>query len=224
MNALNIETQSRTETGKKSSSDLRKEGWIPCNLYGSQDSQSFSATLKSLRPLVYSSDFHVVNLLLDGRAIRAIIKELQFDPVSDALVHVDFMEVKDGKTVTVNMPVKLTGSPNGVRSGGKLYQKSRTLLVKTNSEHLVPHLEINVAGMELGDTIRVGDLKYDHLTLLTPSNIPVAAVTVPRLMKEEVAATTAAAAAAPVEGAAAAPGAAAPADAKKEEKKDEKKK
>lgn len=227
MNTVAIETQVRESVGKKSSKGLRKAGNIPCNLFGGKENFSFSSPLKSLRGVIYTPDFTLASITINGTEHKAVVKELQFNPVNDALIHVDFLELTNGKTVILDVPVKLKGSPIGVREGGKLYQKVRSIKVRTKPEFLTGELEIDVTNLSLGKTIRVGDLKYPNLELLLPGNIPVAAVTIPRLMKEEVAAPVAAVATAvagaPAEGAAA--GAAAPAaGAKPEAKKEEKKK
>ena len=123
MNTVALEAQLRTAKGKKSSNELRKNGNIPCNLYGGKENFSFSSPLKSLRAVIYTPDFTVAMININGTEHKAVVKELQFDPVTDSLKHVDFLELVEGKTTMLEIPVKLKGSPVGVREGGKLWSR-----------------------------------------------------------------------------------------------------
>jgi large subunit ribosomal protein L25 len=230
MKTVSISGSSRTSVGKKDAKALRREGLVPCVLYGGKEQVSFAIPEKSFTKLIYSSEINMVNLDLSGKAYNAVVKELQFHPVSDKLIHVDFMEVVTGKAVTVVIPIQFTGSAAGVREGGKLQRKMRTIKVRGPIEKMPEAITLDVSKMNIGDTIKVGDLKYDGLTFLSSPNVTIVAVRVTRNVVEET--TTAATTAAPAAGATtAAPGAtttAPAADAKKDDKgaakKDDKKK
>lgn len=217
MNSINIEGNIRSTIGKKSSSDDRKLGLIPCNLFGIKENISFTVNAKAARALIYTPDFHTANLSLNGNTYQAIIKETQFDPLSDEVIHIDFLATEPGKVLTVTLPVRLKGTPKGVRDGGKLTHKLKKMNVKTTPEKLVSAIEIGVEHLEMGNTLRVGDLKLDGIEIMHSSSIPVCDVFTPRVVKEDpVAAKVAApAAAAPAAAAAKAPAAAAKPAAKK---------
>jgi large subunit ribosomal protein L25 len=218
MNAINIEAQTRNIKGKKASLTERKQEAIPCVLYGAGTNISFTATIKSLRSLIYKPEFQVAGITIDGNTYQAIVKEYQSHPLTDEITHVDFLLLEEGKLVNVELPLKLSGIPRGVRDGGKLTQKLRKLKVRTTPEKLVSMLDVNVEHIELGKVLRVGDLNIPGIEFLHSANIPLASVFIPRVIREEVPVAAAAAAApgaAPAAGAAApAAGAAAPAGGK----------
>jgi large subunit ribosomal protein L25 len=210
MKSIQLNGTARTENGKKAAAALRTAGMVPCNLYGAGDNKSFALPKSEVRSLVYTPDFQLADISLDGSNYRAIVKEIQMDPVSDEVTHLDFLAIQDGKSVTVQLPVRIVGgSPKGVRDGGKLQVKVRKLKVKTTPEHLVPALELNLETLELGKTFRVGDINIKGIEVMHSASIPVASVFIPRAVKEDPKAAAAAPAAAP------AAKAAAPAAAKK---------
>ncbi len=211
MKSIQLNGTARTENGKKAAASLRTAGMVPCNLYGAGDNKSFALPSSSVRSLVFNPDFQLADISLDGSNYRAIVKEVQMDPVTDDVTHLDFLVIQDGKSVTVQLPVRIIGgSPKGVRDGGKLQVKVRKLKVKTTPEYLVPALELNLESLELGKTFRVGDINIKGMEVMHSASIPVAAVFIPRTVKEEPKAV------APAAAAAAAPAAkAAPAPAKK---------
>lgn len=203
----------RAGVGKKDANGLRRTGQIPCILYGGAAGQvKFTMEERSFKPLVYTPDVHVVELDLDGKKYQAIMKELQLHPVTDKILHVDFLEVGAGKAVTFELPVKFEGTAPGVRNGGKLLRKMRKIAVRGPVEKFPDALTIDVSKLEIGDAVRVGDVKIDGLTLLHEPNITIVAVRVTRNAVEEEAKPATAAAATP----AAAPKAA---EAKPAEKK-----
>jgi large subunit ribosomal protein L25 len=208
MKSLTIEAKVRENKGSKYAAELRRKGEIPCVLYGGSETIHFSAPKKSFKALIYTPEFNTVELDLGGKKITAVVKDLQFDAITDAVLHIDFLELIPGKKVILDLPVKLTGNPVGIKEGGKLMLKTRKLTVSILPENLVGHIELECSAMELGDITRVKDLKFDNIEILTAPHIPVAAVLIPRLMKEEVAVAPVTAAAATAEGAAPAAGAA----------------
>jgi large subunit ribosomal protein L25 len=224
MKTVSISGSPRANVGKKDAKALRREGNVPCVLYGGKEQVAFYAQEKAFKSLVYTPDVHLVNLDIAGKKVNAVMQEIQFNPVNDRLQHIDFLEVVPGKPVMIEIPIVFSGTPVGVREGGKLLRKMRTIKTKGLIEKMPQTITLDVANMAIGDSIRVTDLKYDGLTFMAEPNVTIVAVRVTRNVVEETPA-----AAAPAAGAtAAAPAAGAPAaaaDAKKTpEKKDEKKK
>lgn len=214
MKTLILEGKLRNEVGKKSARQLRREGEVPCNLYGGKENIHFSAPYNSFLKLVYNPDFFKVQVHIDGRQYDTLIKEIQFHPVTDRILHVDFIELVPGKKVKAEIPLKLTGLAQGVKDGGKLIQKLRKLKVKALPEHLTEAVEINVESLQLGKSIYVRDINnLQGIEILNSPEVPVATVTVPRSAREEAKPQAAAAA-----------GTKAAADNKKEETKQEAKK
>ena len=227
MKSLAITGARRAAQSKQEIRSLRAQGKVPCVLYGGKEQVHFSVPALSLKNLVYSPDVFLVDIDIDGTAHRAVMKELQFHSVNDSLLHIDFMEVQDNKKVTVEVPVRLKGTAAGVRAGGQMLHKMRKLKIAALPKDLPDQFEIKVDDMQIGNTVRVRDMKLDGVTFL---DIPAAAIVAVKTARTVVEETPAAAAttegAAPAEGAAApAAGAAAPAaDAKAAPAKEEKKK
>ena len=143
MKEIEVKGQKRNETGKKATRELRKEGFIPCNLYGEKrgenglpEALAFAVSAAEIRKAVYTPDIYVVNLNIDGELHKAVIKELQFHPVSDQLLHADFYEINAEKPITIGIPVKLNGLAQGVRDGGRLSQAVRSLNVTAPYKHI----------------------------------------------------------------------------------------
>ena len=183
MKEISVSGQKRTETGKKASKMLRKEGLIPCNLYGEKrdekglpEAMAFIAPMAELRKAVYTPHVYVVNLTIDGQEHKAIIKELQFHPTSDALIHADFYEINETKAITVGIPVNLTGHAQGVRDGGRLNLSIRKINVTAPYKNIPEKLDIDVTSLELGKSIKVGSLQFDGLEIATPKEVIVCSV------------------------------------------------
>lgn len=222
MKTISISGSLRENVGKKGAHELRTREMVPCVIYGGKEQVHFSALEKDFKSLVYTPDVHLVKLDVGGKTCNAILQDIQFHKVTDKILHIDFLEVLPGKAVVMEIPVRTTGTSEGVREGGKLYVKLKKLKVKGLPEKFPDNISIDITKMKIGDSVRVGDIKIDGLQLLNAPNVTVVAVRVTRAVVEEVAPAAATTAAAPA--AAAGTPAAAPADAKKEEKKDEKKK
>jgi large subunit ribosomal protein L25 len=198
MREIAISGNKREATGKKASKLMRKEGLIPCNLYGETKGQnglpealSFAASFAELRKAVYSPHVFIVNLNIDGKERKAIIKELQFHPTTDALLHADFYEVSETKPITVGIPVKLNGLAQGVREGGKLNLSIRKIDVTAPYKNIPEILEIDVTNLGLGKAIKVGELSFEGLTLATPAQVVVCSVKETRASKAAAAAEAA---------------------------------
>lgn len=187
MKSINVKGTARTETGKKATREIRKSGAVPCNLYGEAKNDkglpvalSFTATQEELRKLVYTPDIYSVNLNIDGKECKAIMKELQFHPVNDRLLHVDFYEITDTKPIVMEVPVKLTGLAEGVKAGGKLAASVRKLKVRAPYTQIPERLEIDVTNLGLGKTIKVAELQFEGLELVTSPSVVVCQVKMTR--------------------------------------------
>lgn len=223
MKSITIEGQLRTGFGKTATRQLRSQELVPGVIYGGSQEINFQAPAAAFKNLVYTPSFQIAEVKLDGKTYKTILKDLQFDKVDDKLIHIDLLELVEDKKVIADIPLKFTGVSKGVKDGGKLITKMKSLKVKTLPKYLKEQIEVNVDNLELNGNIRVEDVKIDNYELLNSPRIPVASVVLTRLLKQEEAAApvagAAAPAAAPVAGAAAPAAAAAPA---KKEKKDKK--
>ena len=187
MKEITVSGQKRTDLGKKASKALRKQGMVPCNIYGEKKDENgkpvalaFASPMSELRKLVYTPHIYVVNLNIDGESHPAILKELQFHPVTDALLHVDFYEVNDEKPITIGVPVKLNGLAQGVRDGGPMNLSIRKIDVTAPYQNIPEHLDIDVTSLRLGKSIKVGDLSFEGLELSTPKEVVVCSVKMTR--------------------------------------------
>lgn len=183
MKSIVLEGTLRTETGKKAANHLRKTGEVLCNLYGGKENVMFSAPYNSFNPIVYSPDFYQVEVKLDGKSYTALVKDVQYHPVTDQIQHVDFLELVPGKTVVAEIPIVLVGQAAGVKAGGKLVQKLRKLKVKSTPENLVDKVEVNVEKLKLGKSIKVRNITETGFEILNPAPVPVASVDVPRALR-----------------------------------------
>ena len=184
---INVSGQKRNAIGKKAAKEVRKEGLIPCNIYGIEKdadnrpvATSFTIPFSELRKVVYTPNVYVVNINIDGTEKKAVIKELQFHPVSDALLHVDFLEINEKKPVTVGIPVKLVGHAAGVRNGGRLSLSIRQIKVTAPYTRIPEILEIDVTALEIGKSIKVGELNFEGLEFATPKEVVVCSVQMTR--------------------------------------------
>jgi large subunit ribosomal protein L25 len=216
MKTVQLSGSLRTNVGKVNATLLRNKGHVPCVIYGGKEQIHFSADTREFKPVLYTPDTNLVEINVDGKVHKAVVQEAQFHKISDKLIHVDFLEVIDGKPVTVEIPVKAVGGQAaGVKNGGIMQIKMRKLKVRGLINKLPERIELNVEKLEIGKSISVADINIDGLTVLHPKNISVISVQTTRAV-EEVATTTAAATPA-----AATPAAttAAPADKKDDKKK-----
>lgn len=222
MKKVELSGSLRTENGSKGAIQLRREKRVPCVLYGGDKNLSFSLEEAPLNKLIHTPEVYRFELDLDGQKIMAMVHDKQFHPTSDRLLHVDFFELSENKDARVTLTLRLVGQSPGVRKGGKLSQPMRKLRVKGLPTVIPDHLEYDVNNLDLGDSIRVSDLKFPGVSLLERATDVVVAVKMPKKVEEVAAPGTPAAGAAPAAGAkaAAAPAAAAkPAAAKPAAKK-----
>ena len=183
MKEIEVKGQKRTDLGKKAAKAMRKEGLIPCNLYGeaknadgAPEALSIACPMSELRKIVYTPHIYVIKLVIDGEERTAILKELQFHPVTDALLHVDFYEVNDQKPITVGIPVKLNGLAQGVRDGGRMNLSIRKIDDTAKYQAIPEHLDIDVTAMTIGKSIKVGDLHFEGLEMATSKNVVVCSI------------------------------------------------
>ena len=198
MREISLNGQKRTETGKKASKLLRKEGLIPCNIYGEKkdanglpEAFAFVVPMSELRKAVYTPHVYVVNLNIDGTEHKAIIKELQFHPTTDAVLHADFYEINETKPITIGIPVNLTGHAQGVRDGGKLQLQIRKINVTAPYKSIPEKLDIDVTELELGKRIKVGSLSFEGLEIATSKEVIVCSVRATRASRSAAAAEAA---------------------------------
>ncbi|GHT74509.1 50S ribosomal protein L25 [Bacteroidia bacterium] len=180
MKTFQLEGSKRELIGKKAAKAYRKESLVPGVLYGGEETVHFTVSKEGIRKLIYTPEIYIVALTIDGKACQAILKDAQFHPVSDELIHVDFIQIFDNKPVIVEIPVVLEGLAEGVKAGGKLSLEIRKLKVKGLYKDFPEKLVINVENLGLGKTIQVGNLNFDKLELLNAKDNVVAAVKLTR--------------------------------------------
>ncbi len=184
MESIAITAKSRSEFGKKANKALRKEGLVPCVMYGGSTVKHFSVTPKSVKAAIYTAEFKISKIDIDGASHNCIIKDIQFHPVSDEILHIDFIELIDGKSVKAEIPLRSTGIAKGVILGGKLMQLMRRVKVKTTPNSLVDALEVDVTELELGQSVRVKDITVpEGVTVMNDGSIPVMMVEIPRALR-----------------------------------------
>jgi large subunit ribosomal protein L25 len=206
MKTITIEGQLRTGFGKGATRQLRSQELVPGVIYGGSQEVNFHAPAAAFKKLVYTPSFQIAEVKLDGKTYRTIMKDLQFDKVDDKLIHVDLLELVEDKKVIADIPLKFVGVSKGVKDGGKLVTKMKSLKIKTYPKYLKAQIEVSIDNLELNGNIRVEDVKEEHYEILNSPRIPIASVVLTRQLKQEEATAAPAAGAAP---ATAAPAAAA---------------
>ncbi|MEO6893566.1 MAG: 50S ribosomal protein L25 [Ginsengibacter sp.] len=193
MKTITIEGQLRTGFGKSATRQLRSEDKVPAVIYGGAKEINFSAPTSAFKGIIYTPEFMIAEITVDGSTYKCVLKDLQFGKVSDDLIHVDFLELVENKTVSVNIPIKFVGVPEGVKEGGKLVVKIKSLKVKTLPKYLLENIEVNIDNLKLNENIRVQDVKPENMEVMNSPRIPIASVTMTRQLKQEEAKTAPAA-------------------------------
>lgn len=184
METFTINANPRAGVGTKNAKLDRTAGNIPCVIYGGGKNISCTVDPLSVRGLIYSADFKVVELNIEGEAHRCILKDIQFHPVTDQVQHMDFLSLTDGHPVKIDVPVRCVGASEGVKVGGKLQQKMRRVKIKTLPEKMVDHLTVDITALELGDSVRVRDIELpEGVEIMNPLANPVASVEIPRALR-----------------------------------------
>lgn len=180
MKSFQLSGTARTGLGKKATKTVRSSENVPCVLYGVGENIHFTATNSDLRKLVYTPEVYLVDLNIDGKVTKSIMKALQFHPVSDKVLHIDFYQITETKPVVVEIPVKLEGLAEGVKAGGKLALEMRKLKVKGLYNQIPENIVINVSDLGLGKSIQVGKVAVENLEILNAKNAVVAQVKLTR--------------------------------------------
>jgi large subunit ribosomal protein L25 len=185
MKSITIEGHLRTDHGKKAARQIRSQENVPAVIYGGAQEVNFYASAKAFKPLVYTGEFQIAEVTVDGKMYRCILKDLQFDKVSDALIHLDLLELVDDKKVVATLPLKFTGTSVGVKEGGKLVIKIKSLKVKALPKDLVETINVDITTLALNANIRVEDVKAPGLEIMNSPRIPIASVVMTRQLKQE---------------------------------------
>ena len=184
MNSIAISGSQRENVGKRDAKELRYEGKVPAVLYGGKEQFHFAIDAPALKGLVYSADVNFVDLNIDGKITKAIMKDIQFHPLTEKIVHIDFLQLFDDKAVTIEIPVKLTGTSPGVKEGGKLVQKLRKLRVNALPKDMPQFVEVALEPLEVGKSVRVRDLQAKGYTITNVQEDTVVSVIMSRALKQ----------------------------------------
>lgn len=184
MKSIAISGSPRANVGKRDAKELRYQSQVPAVLYGGATQSHFSVSAADLRPVVYTPDVHFIDLDIEGKKAQAIIQDIQFHPLTDVIIHVDFLEVDAKKPVTMEIPVKLTGTSPGVKVGGKLVLKLRKLRVKALPQDMPDTIDISIEELEVGKSVRVSDVKIEGLTITNAQEDTIVSVTTSRALRQ----------------------------------------
>ena len=180
MKTLAISVKQRENVGKTSTRALRNQGKVPCVLYGGEKQVAFHAHENDFRKLVYTPDVFIVELDIEGSKVKAIMQDIQFHPVTDKILHIDFLEITDDKAITVSIPVVLTGLAIGVRDGGNLMFRRRKIITRGLTANLPNAIEINIEDVKIGQFIYIKDLNVEGCEFLAPDSSVVVGVKMSR--------------------------------------------
>ena len=184
METVAVKASNRSEVRSKGAKATRAEGKIPCVVYGGDTVHTVAVDFNDIRHAIYTPAFKLVELDIDGESVSCIVKDIQFHPVTEDIVHIDFLILTPGKSIKVEVPVRFEGAAPGIRAGGKLIKKMRRVKIKTTPETLVDHLLVDISNLELGYSVRVKDIEaVEGVEVLNQPNIPVASIEVPRALR-----------------------------------------
>ncbi len=209
MKTVSLSGSLRANVGKSDANALRAKGQVPCVIYGAGEQIHFYADERAFKDVIYTPKTSIVDIQLDGKNYKTVLQESQYHKINDKLIHADFLQIVEGKPVTVHLPIKTVGQAEGVKDGGKLYVRLRKLKVKGLINKLPEQIELNIEKLVIGKSISAGDIKIDGVTVLHPSNVSVVSVQVTRAvaLEETPAAGATTAAATPAAGATTTPAA-----------------
>lgn len=189
MENITVKGEIRNELGSKHAKSARREGLVPCVLYSSKENVHFVIEPRSIRDLIYSPSFRTADLDLDGKHFSAIVKDVQYHPLTEEILHIDFLALEAKRPVKVNVPVAFKGVSPGVKAGGKLQKSMQTVKVKTTPEKMVDILYLDISNLGLGQAIRVRDIEpVEGVEIMTAPATPVAIVEIPRALRSAAAA------------------------------------
>ncbi len=181
MKTFSLKAKKRENLGKKNTTELREQNHIPCVMYGGEKSIHFHAHENEFKDLIYTDQVYVVDVDIDGDKHMAVMQDIQFHPVLDKILHIDFVEAFDDKPAIVSLPVKLTGNSVGILAGGKLRLKKRYLKVKGLAKDLPESLVIDITKLKIGDSLKVSQLSYENVELLDAGQAMVVGIATSRL-------------------------------------------
>ncbi|MEE4116000.1 MAG: 50S ribosomal protein L25/general stress protein Ctc [Marinilabiliaceae bacterium] len=187
MKTIEIKALKRPGLGKKETKKLRKDGNVPCVMYGGEEIIHFYAPELTFKDIIYTPNVYIINLDIEGKTYMAALQEIQYHPVSDSPIHIDFIQVFEDRPVTMSIPVSVTGVAPGIKAGGKLRLKRRSLKVKGSFKDLPDTLVIDISKLDIGMSIKVHELSYENLEILDPQRAMVVAVISSRMAVKEAA-------------------------------------
>src|SRR5579872_6654707 len=184
MKSFAISGSSRENVGKRDAKELRYQGLVPAVLYGGKTQTHFAVSAAELKPVIYTPVVHFIDITVGNVKSTAIIQDIQFHPLTEQILHVDFLELDQHKPIAIEIPIKLTGTSPGVKSGGKLVQKLRKLRIKALPKDHLDTIDVSIEGLEVGKSVRVADLKFDKLTITNAMEDTIVSVTTSRALRQ----------------------------------------
>jgi large subunit ribosomal protein L25 len=184
MKSITISGSLRENVGKRDAKELRYQGLVPAVLYGGATQTHFAVSVADLKPVVYTPVVHFIDVEVAGKKTQAIIKDIQFHPLTDEIIHVDFLALDATKQVTIEIPVRLTGTSPGVKTGGKLVQKLRKLRIKALPKDHIDNIDVSIETLEVGKSVRVSDLKLEKLIITNSIEDTIVSVTTSRALRQ----------------------------------------
>jgi len=184
MKSIAISGSPRENVGKRDAKELRYEGLVPAVLYGGKTQTHFSVSAADLKPVIYTPVVHFIDITVAGTKTQAIIQDIQFHPLTEQILHVDFLELDEKKPIAIEIPIRITGTSPGVKMGGKLVQKLRKLRIKALPKDHLDNIDVSIEGLEVGRSVRVGDLKFDKLTITNAKEDTILSITTSRALRQ----------------------------------------
>jgi large subunit ribosomal protein L25 len=185
MKSVQLSGSLRANVGKVNAKAVREKGNVPCVIYGGKEQIHFEADIRAFKPVIFTPNAHIVEIDLGGKVYKTVLQEAQYHKINDKLIHADFLEIQDGKPVTANIPVVITGQSEGVKKGGKLVLKLRKLKARGIAATLPDAISIDITKLDIGDSVAVGDIVVEGATLLNAKNVSVVSVTTTRAVAAE---------------------------------------
>ena len=185
MKSVQLSGSLRANVGKVNAKAVREKGNVPCVIYGGKEQIHFEADIRAFKPVIFTPNAHIVEIDLGGKVYKTVLQEAQYHKINDKLIHADFLEIQEGKPVTANIPIVITGQSDGVKKGGKLVLKMRKLKVRGIAATLPDTISIDITKLDIGDSIAVGDITVKGATLLNAKNVSVVSVTTTRAVAAE---------------------------------------
>ena len=184
MKSIAISGSPRENVGKRDAKELRYNGLVPAVLYGGKTQPHFSVSAADLKPVIYTPVVHFIDITVAGVKSQAIIQDIQFHPLTEKILHVDFLLLDEKKPIAIEIPIRLTGTSPGVKMGGKLVQKLRKLRIKALPKDHLDNIDVSIEGLEVGKSVRVADLKFDKLTITNAIEDTIVSVTTSRALRQ----------------------------------------